>query len=290
MASSPVQRLPRKARAVRRFLREAPARRALARAPAPVVIGGSGGSGTRAFVEVLERAGVFMGSSLSRQKDAQHANKFNKKWVPVYLASGRTLDPEQTARFARNLEGVLINHRDGIPDPKMAWGIKSPRLMLLLPLLHRALPGLRFLHVIRDGRDMAFSENQLSFSLFGDLVVDPRLLGAPEPVRSIAYWSETNLEARAYGEAMLGDRYLPIRYEDLCFEPQPTVARMLTFAGVPDADVEQAAAPIRPSSGIGRYRMQNTDLLTQLLETGKGALSAFGYLDATAPARRRESL
>ena len=49
-----------------------------------------------------------------------------------------------------------------------AWGWKEPRSIYLLPFFHRHLPGLRFLHVVRDGRDMAFSENQNQLRKHGE--------------------------------------------------------------------------------------------------------------------------
>ena len=120
------------------------------------------------------------------------------------------------------------------------WGWKEPRSVYLLPFLAAELPGLRFLHVVRDGRDMAFSENQVQLRKHGDAV-----LGAsdePEALRSIALWREVNLRAADFGERELGDRYLRIRFEDLCARAGGhACAEVLRFFGL-DGDAERIAA------------------------------------------------
>ena len=66
-----------------------------------------------------------------------------------------------------------------------------------------SLPGFRFLHLVRDGRDMAFSDNQVQLRKHGDAVLgsDDE---APGAVRSISLWSDVNLRAADYGERKLG--------------------------------------------------------------------------------------
>ena len=47
------------------------------------------------------------------------------------------------------------------------WGFKAPVSMLLVPFLKEMAPGgLKFLHVVRDGRDIAFSGNKTPVSKF----------------------------------------------------------------------------------------------------------------------------
>ena len=86
-------------------------------------------------------------------------------------------------------------------EPGRPWGWKEPRSIYLLPFLHRHLPSLRFLHVVRDGRDMALSANQNQLRKHGDAAAIPADLSPPE--RSIALWSWVNLTAARYGEEHL---------------------------------------------------------------------------------------
>ena len=111
----------------------------------PGVIGATGGSGTRVLAAIAQRGGMFVGSDLNRSLDALDFAAFFDRWA------GRELAPEAAAEL-RAL--VARQHAEAEGRP---WGWKEPRSVYLLPFLAAELPGLRFLHVVRDGRDMALS-------------------------------------------------------------------------------------------------------------------------------------
>jgi hypothetical protein len=178
-----------------------------------------------------------------------------------------------------DLRRVLEDHCGPIADHPRRWGWKEPRSIYLLPFLHRQLPALRFLHVVRDGRDMALSENQNQVRKHGDAVPLPEGLSAA--ARSIALWSWVNLEARRYGEEHLGGRYLRVRFEDLCERPAEVTARMLGFFEV-DGDPAALANEVAPPSSLGRWRAESPTLVAELERAGGRALVELGYeLDGT---------
>jgi len=229
----------------------------------PGVIGATGGSGTRVLAAVVQRAGMFVGSDLNRSLDALDFAAFFDRWV------GR----EPTPAAAAELRALIARqHADARGRP---WGWKEPRSVYLLPLLAAELPGLRFLHVVRDGRDMALSENQMQLRKHGDAV-----LGAsdePQALRSIALWREVNLQAADFGERELGDRYLRVRFEDLCAEPAATVAEVMRFFGLDGDAGEIAAAEVKAPASLGRWREADPQLRATLSERAADALERFGY-------------
>ena len=112
----------------------------------PGVIGATGGSGTRVLAAVVRRGGMFVGSDLNRSLDALDFAAFFDRWVG--RGSSRPRRPPSCGRSSP----ASTTEAGGQP-----WGWKEPRSVYLLPFLAAELPGLRFLHVVRDGRDMAFS-------------------------------------------------------------------------------------------------------------------------------------
>jgi GT2 family glycosyltransferase len=229
----------------------------------PGVIGATGGSGTRVVARVVQRGGMFVGSDLNRSLDALDFAAFADRWV------GRELPPEAAAEL-RAL--VARQHEEAGARP---WGWKEPRSVYLLPFLAAEVPGLRFLHVVRDGRDMAFSQNQVQLRKHGDAV-----LGAsdePEALRSISLWREVNLRAADFGERELGERYLRLRFEDLCAEPATRVAEVLRFFGLEGDPARIAAEEVRAPSSLGRWREAPPETVRELEERAGDALRRFGY-------------
>ena len=89
---------------------------------------------------------------------------------------------------------------------KTRWGDKTPSYCASISQIRRFLPEARFIHVIRDGRDVALSMRDM--------------LWAPgKDMKTLAdHWRDTILEARRQG----GRRrdYLEIRYERLVRDPR----------------------------------------------------------------------
>jgi hypothetical protein len=232
----------------------------------PGAIGATGGSGTRVLARVVQRGGMYVGSDLNRSEDALDFAAFSDRWIDRHK---RGENPPELVSELRAL--VARQHAEAAGRP---WGWKEPRSLYLLGLLDEQLPGLRFLHVVRDGRDMALSSNQVQLRKHGDAVLGPG--GDPEPLRSIALWREVNLRAAGFGERM-GDRYLLLRFEDLCAEPERRVAGVLRFFGLEGDAQAIAAEEVQAPASLERWRDADPELRAALTERARDALARFGY-------------
>lgn len=112
-------------------------------------------------------------------------------------------------------------------------GEKTPGNLMHLPLLARWFPSAKFIHVIRDGRDVAVSawNFNLNTNIGATLrrwstfdVFAPWFAGA---------WVDQVMKCRSFGRA-LGDHYLEIRYEDLLVRPVEEARRLFAALGVDD--------------------------------------------------------
>ena len=102
---------------------------------------------------------------------------------------------------------------------KERWGDKTPDYIERMRQIKGVLPEARFIHVIRDGRDVALSTNKR--------IVER---GHREPLpakRSARRWRNRIEKARAEGPK-LGE-YLEIRYEDLVTDTEPPLRRVCDF-------------------------------------------------------------
>ena len=95
---------------------------------------------------------------------------------------------------------------------------KTPRHALILPQLAAVYPDASFVHVVRDGRDVARSISQVDF------------FKLPDPADAARLW-QTVLEQVRTASADL-DRFREVRYEQLLAEPICRVVDLLHWLGV----------------------------------------------------------
>jgi hypothetical protein len=101
---------------------------------------------------------------------------------------------------------------------KKRWGDKSPGHVQSLQLLARWLPEVRFLHMIRDGRDVALSILPLHFG--------------PNTIEEAAHWWSRSIE-KARRQARSIDFYMEIRYEELVENTEAVLRRTCRFIELP---------------------------------------------------------
>jgi hypothetical protein len=246
--------------------------------PGPNIIGATGGSGTRVVARIVRYGGMFIGTNLNDSEDALDFAVYLDRWLNSFLASkmSHCSLPCCTAMI-RDLERVLDRHMAPLQPMARAWGWKEPRSMFLLPFLHSQFPTMRFLHVIRDGRDIAYSTNQNQLRKHGPWLLDATELRGSQPMRSMALWSRANLVTADYGEAILRTQYLRIRFEDLCYQPVPVIIQIFGFFGLIGEAEYIAQLVVRPPDSLGRWRTQERDTLAELQRLGRVALERFGY-------------
>jgi hypothetical protein len=245
-------------------------------ASGPSVIGATGGSGTRVVARMVREAGLYTGARLNDYEDALDFGEFSDRWIDRYLGAGRAPSASLASEMRADLREVVAGHCAGMPEGAASWGWKEPRSIYLLPFLRDEMPSLRFLHFVRDGRDMALSENQNQLKKHGAAVLAGERVGWRRPVRSIALWSRVNSWAADWGERELGSAYLRVRFEDLCAEPTATIAAILDFFGL-DGDPVAAASLVAPPSTLGRWRDRSPRLVARLEGAGREGLARLGY-------------
>jgi hypothetical protein len=171
----------------------------------------------------------------------------------------------------------VVNQHDGRLGEGL-WGWKNPHAYLFLGFLAERLPGMRFVHLIRDGRDMALSPNQNQPTLYGPTLLSDCDL-PPGPQRSALFWSEANCWALELGTSILGHRYLTIRFEDLIDHPEKTVEEIALFVGATpnQQQMDTAAATVVPPATRARYLELSPDRQLALAAACSPGLGTFGY-------------
>jgi hypothetical protein len=218
----------------------------------------------------LEELGVFMGRSLTPERDAPAFAGFDVVWGPRYVAGRAPL-----RLMATRHELSLLRHLGGRRPPRRLWGWKHPQVYLQVRFLAARFPGLRFVHVIRDGRDMALSHNWNQFDLYGEIAFGRRL--QPSPANLARFWAWANARAADDAEGALGSRYLAIRLEDLCEDPAARVEQLRQYVGASDDGITNAIATVRSPPTIGRWRDLPVRERREIERLTALTLERFGY-------------
>lgn len=103
---------------------------------------------------------------------------------------------------------------------KARYGDKTPGHMFWLPQIATLLPEAVFIHIIRDGRDVAASMRRLWFGPGNDMKAQ---------AESWLKW----LNAGFAAASSYPGRYLEVRYEELVANPEPVLRRVLSFIDLP---------------------------------------------------------
>lgn len=248
----------------------------------PLVIGATGGSGTRVVARLARHAGYDLGRNLNEAEDALEFYRFHEKWINRFVAAqraGRQLSKLDAELMERDFESALEGHFSVNSRTERRWGWKAPRSVYLLPFIYRQLPDFKFIHVLRDGRDMVLSPNQNQLRKHGPAILSwqERWFRSP-PERALILWERVNLQAAKFGQSELGDNYLLVRFEDLCQKPVETTVRVLDFLGARGNAEAIAREEISPPSSLQRWRNYPTKLIMKLEKIGGNSLREFGYL------------
>jgi hypothetical protein len=251
-------------------------------ASSPLIIGATGGSGTRVLARIAQRAGYDLGHYINEANDALAFRSFHDRWINRFLQAkkrNQALTTNDREPMENDFRRALNSHRGSGVASHPQWGWKAPRSIYLLSFLRAQFADLKFIHVLRDGRDMAFSKNQNQLRKHGSRVLswNERLLN-PEPVRSILLWSRINLQAAEFGEKHLGRNYCLVRFEDLCQNPVETTSSVLRFLHAEVDPVSIANSEILAPSSIGRWREHSPRVISKMTVAGENALRRFGYL------------
>lgn len=287
------------------------------RQTAPVFIVGSPRSGTTWLYHMLLSAGNFavyraeasvfnlLGPLFGNLAEPRHRAALLDAWLPSEYFRRSGLDPvafrTKVEAYCRSPGDLLCLLMKSIAEQQSVtrWAECTPENILYIKEIKKSIPGALFVHVVRDGRDVARS-------LAAQGWIGPRQPGqeATRLVYAGLYWEWMVSRGRRDLEEWIGERY-EVRYEELVRAPAETLSALADFLDH-DLDYERIlergiGTVTRPNtsfphsgergfSPVGRWKHdQSAQTLARLEAAIGGLLEELGYpLGSTARARRRE--
>ncbi|MEM9955318.1 MAG: sulfotransferase [Chloroflexota bacterium] len=195
-------------------------------------------------------------------------------------AQARALPDEQKS-LGRLIDLIYLRYADVHFPNATVWGDQTPDNMLYFHWFMKVFPKAKYLHVLRDGRDVVSS-----------------LLKMPafEVDTSVERWNQAMQRAIKIKQSLPASQFAEMRYEDLVSNPEQTLQRVCDFAGIPykpvmldfwksDTTVEHQwyehhqnlAKPLSTKS-VGRWRERLTNEQQQIVNTElREMLDYYGY-------------
>ncbi len=224
----------------------------------PVFLGGEGRSGTTLLRVMLDaHPAIACGPESHFLVDprfrAFHEHFRNTKWRRAEGFGYDKDDLDDLVRdFARGWFETYMKRRG-----KRRWADKTPQTIHCLPYLWELFPTARFVHLIRDGRDVACS-------------IMPQNWGPNTITEAAERWVDCVWKGVIHRADT--ERYAEVRYEDLVTSPETEMRRILSWIGEEwdpavlahdrvdhdnpehtESSAEQVARPLYTSS-LGRWK------------------------------------
>ena len=209
--------------------------------------------------------------------------EFTREQFQGLLGSG---EPVSYCQFLEGLFGLY-----GRIKGKGLVGNKTPAYVRRIPTLHSHWPEAKFVHLIRDGRDVCLSVVNWNHAY---KTAGRYSIWTEDPVTTTALWWERKVRLGRQGGPLLGRAlYYQMRYEGLVSHPGNACARLCEFLRLPydeamlrfhegrrrdepGLDAKKAWLPITP--GLRNWRTQMPPEDIERFEAAAGELlDELGY-------------
>ncbi len=202
----------------------------------PIVIIGMHRSGTSMLAQILHRSGVFMGNDFIAYYESNYFQRLNIHLLKNIRATwDRPLPTQQLPAF--NEQGFIREYLTLSRKPQYVlalllqkrWGWKDPRNTYTLGSWLRLFPGIKVIHIVRNGIDTALSLYDRN------MMLQPKTKWHSDRLVSLSscfqLWDEYVQQAMHW-KADLQERYLEVRYEDLIKHNDRAAKQIKEFTGV----------------------------------------------------------
>ena len=269
------------------------ARRDFLRRQRPVILMGRGKSGTRLMAWACAKLGLSLGTTETLPAgDIDH-----RPFREVIKALARRNLDVQTLGELREAELILfqksayeaLHWLRRQPGGERGWGWKWPETYLIAPYVFATFPHGRYIHMVRDGRDIAFkhhSTDDASRKLGRAVLAHLDMSAAPRYLQNAVSWEFQVNIYRTFAQVIPPAQRFEMTYEQFCSDPQGMMQRIAEFLQVPMTDACRAYIDGTLTSGqIAQYRDADPAHLAAVEARIGPTLRALGYTLST-PAER----
>jgi hypothetical protein len=181
--------------------------------------------------------------------------RFVREWSAEVPAFDKFIEQLPARTPAAVLEKLYRDY--ATQNGAVRWGDKTPIYSSYLPLIHEILPTVQFIHLIRDGRDVALS--MLDTWGTRDFHIDIYF--------TARNWVRRTCQAQTAGALLGSNHYFELRYEKLVSNPVSELHQLCNFLGetfLPEMAEPQRLARREIESGSFHNAVRNPPTTTRV--------------------------
>ena len=216
----------------------------------PVLVVGMHNSGTSILTEILHKNGIFFGNNMHHYESHFFSIFINDRvilgggdnWAKIPLMNMDDVLSFESSAGAFIKTHWIADYLQWGYDGKSRWGIKDPRLCILLPLYLKIFPEATVIHIKRNPDDVAASLTR-------------RYKAGVGVLNDFDHWKSLT---GAYTNRVISIKdqcasFYEIHYEDLCTQPQDQTKRLFNFLSIPFTPATEELLAKVTQERIGSY-------------------------------------
>ena len=252
-------------------------------------IGALGGSGTRVIAQILKESGVQIGNVLNYPNDNLVFTALfkNPKW---YNCSTKYDKQKRFKIFQKYMYGelsffdffkvifyalsnkifrynysfyymMLFNKR---VLKSSLWGWKEPNTQIYIKEINNFFPSIKYIHVLRNGLDMAFSDNKAQLYNWGykyNIFINDSDDSNSIAIKQLDYWIESTKEV-IKNRSLLSERFYLLNYDKFCLQTDSELKKLIDFIDIPlkSKKIKELEKLFKAPKSLNRYKNYNIDI------------------------------
>ena len=143
-----------------------------------------------------------------------------------------TNEPKEINELINNYNLLIHNQiSKKLPMHLDGYGWKEPNSYIILERLLKYYPNMKYIHLIRNGLDMAFSDNQNQVKLWGKKILQPSDFDDIN-YASLKYWIIIHKQIIKLKKKLGSNQILILNYDKLCLKPNIYLNKICKFLNI----------------------------------------------------------
>ncbi len=259
------------------------AQQALLSEQSPIVLMGRGHSGTRVLSWLCTTLGINLGTSHDLATGDADDQKFTQQIKKITLnniacTEENDVNSGDLYRFQKAVSGYYTR----LNGPETCWGWKFPETYLIGPYIAKTFPQARYIHLVRDGRDIAFKRHLTDDpkrKLGKKILTSQNVLKQPHHLQAAVSWAFQVDNFDRFRQSVAGEQILDVTFENLCLKPYEIAENLCNFLNLKfTKDCENYIKEQINPQKVGQYKENDPELVREVEEQIQNTLMRYAYL------------